>query len=273
MLVEFGQPTKITLKSELVWWLKKGMKWVEHWLPHLVVGSNYVSTNNPKLGEKPYKLDDWSPTNAEDTASLLLYYGCEEIDKSLPMMARVVYPRCVALSPNSQLGVYQLFPFHYYFVLPEPIPPIDHLLSSFSSREDNLSQILLGEIFKVRPSTFSKPKIQHSYIVSNTHLLVYYLFGSQDELLPAEELSAIQQNVVELVMLSPHNFATRILCGAMWWKGWGNSLPVEERRHLLETYGIWLQIVDFVRLGLHLNELWDKGSNIWQHIVQRFRFK
>lgn len=272
-MIRFGKVSRITVSPKVLWWIRNGYQWVSHWLPNLRIGRKWISSDNARLGEKPYKLDEWEPNTPTEIGCLLVYYGFRNVDEGVIPMGWITYPRCVALFPHQQRGIYQLYPFHYYFLLPEPIPPIDFTLFTHTFRQTQNAMTLLLESWGLKPAHMQRDKRSPHYTWVMINLLTYYFFAGEDEILQDTDKSGFLQNVLEIIESYPHSFLSSLLASKLWQKGFSSSLPPELRKKLSEIYAIWSQVVDFINVGLELEEMCQESSHIWKHIFQRLGFK
>jgi hypothetical protein len=130
MLIWFNRPTYIILDFETVRWLRLARGWLEPVLPNLIVGWRGVSTHNKTLAQKPYKLDKVQPKSDEEIASILAYYGSEKPTYAISALIEFIRINSISTNPYEGYTYYQLYPFTYFFILPEPVPPPDITASS-----------------------------------------------------------------------------------------------------------------------------------------------
>lgn len=271
MIFFMDRPTPVKLEKATHRWLAYGKGWLEHWLPYLVVKRCFITSRLKETSLKPFKLaKDWQPRSLEEVAATVLYYGYPDILLSVVVLSRHCRLHCVATHPTSQTSIYVLYPFSFYFLLPEPVPPVDYILAVPATRQTRLD---VEMSWMSSYQTHLRKRVSYSQQLWVSHLLLYYLFEGKTEITVDEEINWIQNYVVEVVTTHPHTFIGRVFAGVMLLKGWNNLLPVDLRKDVSEVLFVFSQVLEFFRLGLELEKDWKKFNDIWDHILHFFGVK
>jgi len=61
-----------------------------------------------------------------------VYYGAEKPSYAIILLSEFIQINSIATNPTEGYAIYQLYPFTYYFVLPEPVPPRRKLLNNMT---------------------------------------------------------------------------------------------------------------------------------------------
>ena len=219
MLIWFNRPTYIILDHETIRWLRLARGWLEPVLPNLIVGWRGVSTRNKTLAQKPYKLDKIQPKSNAEIASILVYYGSEKPTYAISALTEFIRINSLASNPHEGYTYYQLYPFTYFFILPEPVPPPDITTSSKNT---------LSELSLFFPSVRQqRRKLEPFSTYLSTILTIYYLLNTSEWNFGDESmLLLLRGNIVEFLQTAPpENFLWSICLALAIKYGWTNSIP------------------------------------------------
>lgn len=219
VLVWFNRPTYIILPSEVVGWLRLARGWLEPVLPNLVIGWRGISTRNRVMAQKPNKLDKIQPKTDAEIASLMAYYGIEKTNYAITALSPFIDTKPIVSNIREGYTFYQLFPFTYFFVLPEPIPPPDIAIGSKN---------VISEVSLFFPSI--KPqrrKLEPSSAYLSTILTIYYLVNTNEWNFGDESmLTLLRGNIIEFLQtIPPENFLWSICLALAVKYNWTTSIP------------------------------------------------
>jgi len=219
MLVWFNSPTLIILPRRTLSWLRVARQWLQPVLPNLTLKWRGISTKHKLLAQKPYKLAPLKPENHKDIAALMVYYGVENPPFAISLLSEFIQINCVVTDPAAGFSIYQIYPFHYYFTLPEPIPPPD----AIGENRLAISELSIFYPYLQR----QRRKIEPTSIYLNLCLTIYYLTNFNEWNFGDESVrTTLQNNIIEFIQTTqPDKFLWFVALALLFKHNWQNAIP------------------------------------------------
>jgi len=137
-----------------------------------------------------------------------VYYGAEKPFYAITLLSEFIQIDSIVTNPMKEYAVYQLYPFTYYFVLPEPVPPPDIV---------NAGKNTLAELSLFFPSVrHQRQKLEPTSTYLSLILTLYYLLNRDEWATINETIAgALLTNIVEYLQTVPQENFLYSICLAM----------------------------------------------------------